>query len=116
MRYDLEKAETRIARRLIARFFQCARIEPLRYDSQTFASCRNRPRWNLRWSPACGASRRPPRSVLIMDSTRRSIFRAGVVDLGVETVTLPNGLTVDLPVIRHPGAAAIVALDRDHRV
>ena len=51
-----------------------------------------------------------------MDSTRRSIFRAGVVDLGVETVTLPNGLTVDLPVIRHPGAAAIVALDRDHRV
>ena len=51
-----------------------------------------------------------------MDSTRRSIFRAGVIDLGVETTTLPNGLTVDLPIIRHPGAAAIVALDRDLRV
>jgi len=51
-----------------------------------------------------------------MDSIRRSIFRAGVIDLGVETVTLPNGLTVDLPIIRHPGAAAIVALDRDKRV
>jgi ADP-ribose pyrophosphatase len=51
-----------------------------------------------------------------MNSTRRPIFRAGVIDLGVETTTLPNGLTVDLPIIRHPGAAAIVALDHDQRV
>ncbi len=51
-----------------------------------------------------------------MESKRRPIFRAGVVDLGVETAALPNGLTVELPIIRHPGAAAIVALDRDGRV
>ena len=51
-----------------------------------------------------------------MKPTRRPIFNAGVIDLGLETATLPNGLTVDLPIIRHPGAAAIVALDRDQRV
>ena len=51
-----------------------------------------------------------------MNTTRRPIFRAGVVDLGLETTTLPNGLTVDLPIIRHPGAAAIVAIDHDLRV
>ena len=30
--------------------------------------------------------------------------------LNIETVTLPNGLTVDLEVIRHPGAAAVVPM------
>jgi ADP-ribose pyrophosphatase len=51
-----------------------------------------------------------------MESQRRPIFRAGVVDLGLETTTLPNGLAVELPIIRHPGAAAIVALDQQRRV
>ena len=51
-----------------------------------------------------------------MESKRRPIFRAGVVDLGLETATLPNGLTLDLPIIRHPGAAAAVALDQQRRV
>lgn len=48
-----------------------------------------------------------------MDTKRRPVLKLGVVDLGVETATLPNGVTVDLAVIRHPGAAAIVALDAD---
>jgi ADP-ribose pyrophosphatase len=46
-----------------------------------------------------------------MDSNRRQVLKLGVVDLGVEHVSLPNGLEIDLAVIRHPGAAAIVALD-----
>jgi ADP-ribose diphosphatase len=44
---------------------------------------------------------------------RRPVLKLGVVDLGVETAALPNGVTVELAVIRHPGAAAVVALDRD---
>jgi ADP-ribose pyrophosphatase len=48
-----------------------------------------------------------------MNSNRRPILKLGVVDLGVETASLPNGVQVDLAVIRHPGAAAIVALDAD---
>jgi ADP-ribose pyrophosphatase len=51
-----------------------------------------------------------------METKRRPIFCAGVVDLGVETTTLPNGLTVEMPIIRHPGAAAVVALDPQNRV
>src|SRR5580658_5216519 len=46
-----------------------------------------------------------------MESNRRQILKLGVVDLGVERASLPNGLELDLAVIRHPGAAAIVALD-----
>ncbi|HUA36280.1 MAG TPA: NUDIX hydrolase [Candidatus Binataceae bacterium] len=60
--------------------------------------------------------RRPDVSNILnfnMDSKRRPILKLGVVDLGVETASLPSGVTVDLAVIRHPGAAAIVALDRD---
>ena len=36
--------------------------------------------------------------------------------LNVETVTLPNGVTVDLEVVRHPGAAAIVPMKNDRTV
>ena len=48
-----------------------------------------------------------------MSENRRPIFRLGVVDLGVESVRLPNGQDLDLAIVRHPGACAIVALDRD---
>ena len=51
-----------------------------------------------------------------MGTSRRSILKLGVVDFGVENTTLPNGVTVDLPVVRHPGAAAIVALYPDGTV
>lgn len=44
------------------------------------------------------------------------MLKLGVVDLGVEQAELPNGVTVDLAVIRHPGASAIVALDERRRV
>src|SRR5579872_4410138 len=48
-----------------------------------------------------------------MASNRRSVLKMGVVDVGVESAALPNGVTVDLAVVRHPGASAIVALDDD---
>jgi ADP-ribose pyrophosphatase len=48
-----------------------------------------------------------------MDSTRRPVLKLGIVDVGIENVSLPNGVNIDLAVIRHPGAAAIVALDTD---
>ena len=54
-----------------------------------------------------------PRSV---SDNRRPIFRLGVVDLGVERVTLPNGHSLELAIIRHPGASAVVALDERGRV
>lgn len=41
---------------------------------------------------------------------RKEIYRGRVVNLHLETVTLPNGTTLDLEVVRHPGAAAVVPL------
>lgn len=44
---------------------------------------------------------------------RLPIFAGQVVDLGVEKVTLPNGHELELEVVRHPGAAAVVPLHDD---
>lgn len=47
----------------------------------------------------------------IRASASRDVHRGRIVHLTIDTVTLPNGATVDLEVIRHPGAAAVVPLD-----
>jgi len=46
----------------------------------------------------------------------RKIFSGRVITLNVETVALPNGVTAELEVIRHPGGASAVAVDDQHRV
>jgi ADP-ribose pyrophosphatase len=46
----------------------------------------------------------------------REIHRGRVVHLVVESITLPNGHPVDLEIVRHPGASAIVALTDDDEV
>lgn len=46
----------------------------------------------------------------------REIHRGRVVRLVVETIVLPNGHRMDLEVVRHPGAAAIVALTETDEV
>jgi ADP-ribose pyrophosphatase len=50
------------------------------------------------------------------DAQRRPIYRGRVVDLVLETVELPNGETTELEIVRHPGGAAVVALDERDRV
>lgn len=48
---------------------------------------------------------------------RREVIHKGrVFDFTVETVTLPNGNRLNMDIIRHPGAAAIVAVDDRERV
>jgi len=47
---------------------------------------------------------------------RREVLKLGVVNVGIEKAELPNGVTVELAVVRHPGASAIVALDEHRRV
>ena len=46
----------------------------------------------------------------------KEIYRGRVINLNVDTVTLPNGATVELEVIRHQGAAAVVPLKDDGSV
>ncbi len=45
-----------------------------------------------------------------MTDNVREIHRGRIIHLFVESVTLPNGHRLDLEIVRHPGAAAIVAL------
>jgi ADP-ribose pyrophosphatase len=47
---------------------------------------------------------------------RRSVFEGAILDVGIESVVLPNGREVDLEIARHPGGSAAVALDDDGRV
>jgi len=44
-------------------------------------------------------------------SAVRDLYRGRIVHLTEEDVVLPNGHAVTLEIVRHPGAAAIVALD-----
>ena len=47
---------------------------------------------------------------------RREIYDGRVVNLALETVTLPNGATTELEIMHHPGAAAAVPLFPDGSV
>src|SRR5688572_248015 len=38
-------------------------------------------------------------------------FRGRIISVDVETVTLPNGATAEMEVIRHPGGAAVAAIN-----
>ncbi len=44
------------------------------------------------------------------------MYRGKFLDLGVESVALPNGEVIDLDIVRHPGGAAVVAVDEDSQV
>lgn len=46
----------------------------------------------------------------------RNVYTGKVITLNVDTVKLPNGVTVDLETIRHPGAAAVVPIKEDGTV
>ena len=49
-------------------------------------------------------------------SAARQIYKGRIVDLRLEEVTLPNGQSITLEVVHHPGASAIVAIDAQDEV
>lgn len=46
----------------------------------------------------------------------RQLYKGRVVDLRIEPVQLPNGASIELEIIHHPGAAAVVPLHDDGTV
>ena len=56
----------------------------------------------------------PPqnRVITVVDGQRTEIYRGTIVDLGLEATRLPNGDLLNLEIVRHPGGAAILALDQ----
>ena len=51
-----------------------------------------------------------------MPHTTKLIYQGRILQLGLESLTLPNGNPLELEVVRHPGGAAVVALDRQDKV
>jgi 8-oxo-dGTP pyrophosphatase MutT (NUDIX family) len=47
---------------------------------------------------------------------RKSIYEGRVIKVSVDTVELPNGHRLPLEIVRHPGGAAVVALDSVDRI
>jgi ADP-ribose pyrophosphatase len=51
-----------------------------------------------------------------MSIERKMIYEGRVIKVSVDTVELPNGMRIPLELVRHPGGAAVVAIDADNRV
>jgi 8-oxo-dGTP pyrophosphatase MutT (NUDIX family) len=51
-----------------------------------------------------------------MPFERKMIYDGRVIKVSVDTVDLPNGLRIPLEIVRHPGGAAVVALDAQDRI
>jgi ADP-ribose pyrophosphatase len=47
---------------------------------------------------------------------RKLIYEGRVIRVSVDTVDLPNGVRLPLEIVRHPGGAAVVAIDAQDRV
>ena len=47
---------------------------------------------------------------------KQPIYKGKIIELSVETVTLPNGAMADMELITHPGAAAVVPFKDDRTV
>ena len=48
--------------------------------------------------------------------TTKNIYSGKVLTLNIDNVTLPNGATTELEIIRHPGASAVVPMKEDGTV
>jgi 8-oxo-dGTP pyrophosphatase MutT (NUDIX family) len=47
---------------------------------------------------------------------RKEIYEGRVIKVSIDTVDLPNGVRLPLEIVRHPGGAAVVAIDAENRV
>lgn len=56
------------------------------------------------------------RGVKKLSTQRTSVYTGQVVNLGIETVLFPDGRSLALEVVRHPGGAAAAAVDAAGRV
>lgn len=50
-----------------------------------------------------------------MTASRKKLFQGKIISLDVEQVVLPNGVQIEMEIVRHPGGAAVVAIDEKQR-
>ena len=46
-----------------------------------------------------------------MTEKSKTLYQGKIINLDVEQVELPNGVQMEMEIVRHPGGAAVVALD-----
>ena len=51
-----------------------------------------------------------------MPNQRTLLYRGQIIDLGLELASLPNGQQISLEIVRHPGGAAIAAVDDKQQI
>lgn len=51
-----------------------------------------------------------------MSHTRKNVYQGALVQLDIDSIVLPNGEPMDLEIVRHPGGAAVVAIDHRQQV
>jgi len=51
-----------------------------------------------------------------LSHTTQPVYTGRIIRLGIESLRLPNGTPLELEVVRHPGGAAVVALDTQGQV
>ena len=51
-----------------------------------------------------------------MTEKHKTVFQGKIINVSVEKTILPNGQTMELEIVRHPGGAAVVAIDGQDRV
>ncbi len=51
-----------------------------------------------------------------MTNKHKKVYQGKVIDLYLEQIALPNGVLAELEIVRHPGGAAVVAIDVENRI
>lgn len=51
-----------------------------------------------------------------MSGSDRTVFSGKTIEVNLETASFPDGREGELEIVRHPGGAAVVAIDADERV
>jgi ADP-ribose pyrophosphatase len=51
-----------------------------------------------------------------MSFESKMIYDGRVIKVSIDTVDLPNGMRIPLEIVRHPGGAAVVAIDARNRI
>lgn len=51
-----------------------------------------------------------------MTTANKTVYQGRIIDLDIEQVILPNGVSIEMEIVRHPGGAVVVALDEQDRI
>jgi 8-oxo-dGTP pyrophosphatase MutT (NUDIX family) len=50
-----------------------------------------------------------------MTESHKKLYHGKIISLDIEQVELPNGVQIEMEIVRHPGGAAVVAIDDEQR-